>query len=312
MQRAIEESKKTAVQEERARRYANRTLQKTASPSTSVSSLENDNNACSSSKHHRQSAVPKVNQCKTINTKLFFVQENEESKAVARKKQTRLRKETLRSGTKGNNSGPPPNKDSSVKQIDIPIDIVSSSSRESSVTPTLTETPTKKDSPITRDTDSSITPTQTSPKKDSPVLRDADFLSSGNHSKSVTPTQSPAKKDSPTCSNAGTSLSSGNGLKLPTLTQTPTRKDTTNTDSSLSSGNRLKLKRKRLPNMTKEPSIKLSRVDTEVMASVKKPKPDQQKTVNGKSEVVCENVSVNGTTSSGYKRYSVYFVLNSF
>ena len=67
VQKAIEESKKTALQEERARRYANRMLQKTASPSTSTSSLENDNGVCSPSKHHQQSpAVPKVNRCETI------------------------------------------------------------------------------------------------------------------------------------------------------------------------------------------------------------------------------------------------------
>ena len=233
------------------------------------------------------------------------MQENEESKAVTRKKQTRLRKETSPSGTK---SGPSRNngKNPSVKQIDIPINIVSSSSRESSVTPTLTETPTNEDSLVTRDTDSSLTPTQTSTKKDSPIMGDVDFLSSGNHLKSPTPTQTPAKKDSPTCSHAGTSLSSGNGLKLPTLAQTPTKKDTSN-------GNRLKLKRKRLLNISKEPSIKLSRIDTEFVTSVKKPKPDQQKIANGKTEVACDNVSVNSTTTtSGYKRYSVYFVFDIF
>lgn len=229
------------------------------------------------------------------------MQENEEGKAVTRKKQTRLRKKTLSS----NNSGPSRNnngKNSSVKQIDI----VSSSSRESSVTPTLTETPTKKDSPVTRDTDSSLTPTQASAKKDSPVLGDVDFLSSGNHLKSPTPTQT-----SQTHSNADTSLSSSNCLKSPTLTQTPTRKDTSNAGSSFSSGNRLKLNRKRLPNISKEPTIKLSRVDTEFVASAKKPKPDLQKVANGKSGVTCNNVNANSTTSNGYKRYAVYLVSDS-
>ena len=58
MQKAIEESKKTALQEERARRYTNRVQQKTTS---SASGVENDNGTSSLSKHHRQSAVPTVN-----------------------------------------------------------------------------------------------------------------------------------------------------------------------------------------------------------------------------------------------------------
>ena len=237
---------------------------------------------------------------------------------MTKKKQTRLQKEASPGGTKSDNSGRSSDnnqEDSFVKQTPIPVDIVSSSSRESSVTPTLTQTPTKKDSPVFRS-------------------RDADSSSSGSHLKSPTPTQTPTKRDSPVCSNAGISVSSGNGLKLPTVTQTPTKKDSpifrdadsvsssnrlksstptqtpTKRDSSISSiagsslsSNRLKLKRKRLPNISKEPSIKLSRVDTEFVASLKKPKPDQQKA----NQVSCDNnINANGTTSN---RYAVYCVV---
>ena len=237
---------------------------------------------------------------------------------MTKKKQKRLQKKASPGGSKSNNSGPSPNgnqKNSSVKQIPIPVDTVSSSSRESSVTPTLTDTPTKKDSPVSRDADSSSTPTQSSTKKYSPVSADVDSLSSGNHLKSPTPTQTPTKKDSPVCSNVGASLSSGNGSKLSTLIQTPTKKDSivsSSASSSLSSGNRLKLKRKRLPNISKEPSIKLSRVDTEFVASMKKPKPNQQNIANEKCEVAYDNnVNANTITNSGYKRYSVYCVFDN-
>jgi len=91
----------------------------------------------------------------------------------------------------------------------------------------------------------------------------------------------------------------------PTLKQIPAGEDNTPVYSGAgftSFGNRLKLKRKRLPNISKEPTIKLSRVDTE---NLKKTKPDQQKLAKEKCEIAHNsNINgINGTISSSYKRY---------
>ena len=57
VQRAIEESKKTALQEERARRYANRALQKTTLSAASTSDLDHEN---ATSPAHQQPDVSVV------------------------------------------------------------------------------------------------------------------------------------------------------------------------------------------------------------------------------------------------------------
>ena len=216
--------------------------------------------------------------------------------------------------------------------IPVTVDIVSSSSRESSLTPTLTEPPAKigKDSPVSGDADfilplsddlRSPTPTQSCSKKSTPVSSDPAPLSYaftqtpkknspissnpsslGGHLKSQTP-----KKSSPFSSNSGP-LSS-------TLAQTPSKKDSRPISSNLdstSSVNRLKLKRKRLPSISKEPTIKLSRVDSDVVASLKKPKPDQQKSGDEKQREVAHdnNTKVNTTvTDSSHKRYVLYLLI---
>ena len=107
-------------------------------------------------------------------------------------------------------------------------------------------------------------------------------------------------------------LASRESSITPTLKQAPDGKDNTPLCSgagSLSSGNWLKLKRKRLPSISKEPTIKLSRVDTE---NLKKAKPDQQKLAKEKCNTA-HNTSINAihsnsTISSSYKRYVRIFV----
>ena len=244
------------------------------------------------------------------------------------KKFTKSQKEATPRSTRSNITKSSSNKKNSVKLIPVTVDIVSSSSRESSLTPTLTESPAKigKDSPIPGDVEflplsddlKSPTPTQSSSKKSTPVSNNpapssyaftqtpkkssqisSNPLSLVGHLKSQTP-----KKSSP--------ISSNHDPLSFALAQTPSKKDSSPISSNLdstSSGNRLKLKRKRLPNISKEPSIKLSRVDTEFVASLRKLKPDQQKSGDKKQcEVVHDNnTKVNTTpTGSSHKRYVLY------
>lgn len=95
---------------------------------------------------------------------------------------------------------------------------------------------------------------------------------------SVTPTQTPTNKDSPISGDAGSSFC----------------------------GNLLSLMRKRLPHISKEPTIKLSRVDTELLGSLNKMKSDQQKSDNKKCEATHDGMNAiksNATSSSSFKRY---------
>lgn len=99
-------------------------------------------------------------------------------------------------------------------------------------------------------------------------------------------------------------LASRESSVTPILKRAPDGKNNTPVYSgtgSLSSGNQLKLKRKRLPSISKEPTIKLSRVDTE---NLKKAKPNPQKlecaTVHDSS---INGINSNTTISSSYKRY---------
>ena len=62
IQRAIEESKKTALREERARRHEKRMLQKKGATSGTCTSsgLENDDGVCSPSKNHQEASITEL------------------------------------------------------------------------------------------------------------------------------------------------------------------------------------------------------------------------------------------------------------
>ena len=83
----------------------------------------------------------------------------------------------------------------------------------------------------------------------------------------------------------------------PTLKQTPPSKV-----GSLSSDSRLKLKRRRLPDISKEPTIRLARVDTEVVTNLKKPKQGQQRSPEGNCKID-DNINGDVAINSSYKRY---------
>ena len=115
-------------------------------------------------------------------------------------------------------------------------------------------------------------------------VNDVSSPSGGQYSAAVQQTSTPVGVG-PSFSRESTPTLDKTPTKIDSPISTPSKKNSSVSNSGyLSTRNRLALKRKRIPSISKEPSIKLFKVDTD--SAVKKAKPVQQKSAKESCETV--------------------------
>lgn len=129
---------------------------------------------------------------------------------------------------------------------------------------------------------------------------DASSPSSGQHSSAVQQVATPVGVG-PSSSRESTPILNKTPTKVDSPISTPNKKDSSVSNSGfLSTRNRFTLKRKRIPSISKEPSIKLFRVDRDF---VKKTQPDQQKSATKENSAIDNTDTVtDDTVEDSHKR----------